>query len=95
MLKIKKVSEVLGKNVYTDAGDFLGEVEEVNLAENKIDGWRIRVAGHMARLIGGARGMIVPHQFVKSIGDIFIVSKASLPIREESEESEEIETLEE
>jgi len=95
MLKIKKVSEVLGKNAYTDAGDFLGEVEEANLAENKIDGWRIRVAGHMMHLIGGARGIIVPHQFVKSIGDVFIVAKSSLPIREETDEVEVTESVEE
>jgi len=86
VLKIKKISEVLGKNVYTDAGDFLGEVEEVNLTENKIDGWRIRVSSRTANLVGGARGIIVPHQFVKAVGDVFIVSKASLPIREELEE---------
>jgi len=28
----------------------------------------------------------VPHQFVKAVGDIFIVSRASLPISEELEE---------
>jgi len=94
MLKIKKISEVLGKHAYTDAGDFLGEIEEANLSENKVDGWRIRVAGHMAHLIGGARGIIVPHQFVKSIGDVFIISKASLPIREETEEVEVTESAE-
>jgi len=97
MLRIKKVSEVLGRNVYTDTGDFLGQIEEVNLSENKIDGWRIRVAGNMSHLIGGARGIIVPHQFVKAVGDIFIVNKTSLPIREDTdlEEASEIETLEE
>lgn len=98
MLKIKKISDVLGRNTYTDAGDFLGQVEEVNLSENKIDGWRIRISGGMSHLIGGARGIIVPHQFVKAIGDVFIVSKASLPIREEAEIEEEmagVETLEE
>ncbi|MEK6820695.1 MAG: PRC-barrel domain-containing protein [Nanoarchaeota archaeon] len=90
MLRIKKVSDVLGRNAYTDAGDFLGQIEEVNLSENKIDGWRIRVAGQMSQLIGGARGIIVPHQFVKAVGDVFIVSRASLPIREEMEEVGEI-----
>jgi len=93
MLRIKKISEVIGRNAYTDSGDFLGQVEEVNLAENKVDGWRIKISGHMSALIGGARGIIVPHQFVKAIGDIFIVNKASLPIREDTEmnESESIE----
>lgn len=89
MLKIKKISEVLGKNTYTDEGDFLGQIEEANVAENKLDGWRIRIAGHMSRMIGGARGIIVPHHFIKAIGDIFVVSKTSLPIREEFREGEE------
>ena len=77
---------MLGRTVYTDAGDFLGEVEEVNLADNKIDGWRIKISGKVSGLIGGARGIIVLHQFVKAIGDVFIVSKANLPIREETGE---------
>jgi len=96
MLRIKKLSEVIGRNAYTDSGDFLGQVEEVNLAENKIDGWRIRISGHMSSLIGGARWIIVPHQFVRAIGDIFIVNKASLPMREEPEleEAEEVEVEE-
>lgn len=85
MLKIKKVSEVFGKSVYTDSGDFVGQVEEANISENKIDGWRIRVAGIASQSIGGARGIIVPHQFIRSIGDIVIVNKASLPMREDTE----------
>ena len=36
---IKKITDVLGTKVYTDSGDFFGEIEEANLQENKIDGW--------------------------------------------------------
>lgn len=89
MLKIKKISEVLGKRVYTDAGDFFGEIEEVTLLENKIDGWRIRVVGSFGGFLGGARGVIVPHQFVKAIGDVVVISKAALPTREAEEQPEE------
>ncbi len=81
MLKIKKISEVIGKRVFTDAGDFFGEIEEVNLVENKIDGWRIRVARTAGSLLGGARGVIVPHQFVKAIGDVVVVARAAIPER--------------
>lgn len=55
----------------------------MNLAENKIDGWRIRVGGGMSSFLGGARGVIVPHQFVKAIGDVFIINKSALPVRDE------------
>jgi len=89
MLKIKKISEVVGKQVFTDSGDFFGEVEEVNLVENKIDGWRIRVGSSLSGLLGGARGVIIPHQYVKSIGDVFIINKSALPSHEEVESVEE------
>ena len=83
MLKIKKITDVIGKKVYTDTGDFFGEVEESNLVENKVESWRIRVAGSMANFLRGARGVIIPHQFVKAVGDIIIISRANLPLDEE------------
>lgn len=78
-MRIKKVSEVIGSKVYTDSGDFFGEIEEANLNDNKIDGWRIKVGGSVMSLIGGARGVIIPHQFVKAIGDVFLIVKTALP----------------
>lgn len=78
-MRIKKITEVIGAKVYTDSGDFFGEVEEANLQENKIDGWRIRVGGSVMALIGGARGVIIPHQFVRAISDVFIINKTALP----------------
>lgn len=78
-MQIKKISDVIGMRVYTDGGNFFGEVEEANLSENRIDGWRIKVGGSVLSLLGGAKGVIIPHQFVKSIGDVFIISKGALP----------------
>ena len=85
MLKIKKLTEVIGKKVYTDTGDLFGEIEECNLIENKVEGWRIKIASSMGSFLGGARGVIIPHQFVKAVGDILIVSRASLPLDEGEE----------
>jgi sporulation protein YlmC with PRC-barrel domain len=82
MLKIKKITEVIGKKVFTDTGDYFGEIEEANLIENKVDSWRIRIAGSMGSFLGGARGVIIPHQFVKAVGDVVVVSRASLPLEE-------------
>ncbi|MCX8158945.1 MAG: PRC-barrel domain-containing protein [Candidatus Pacearchaeota archaeon] len=84
MLRIKKLSEVLGKHVYTSEGDYFGQVEEVNLADNKVDGWKIRLGSGLIGALGGARGVIIPHQFVKAVGDVFIVTKTSLPTKEEN-----------
>jgi len=86
MLKIKKLSEVMGKRVFTDVGEFFGEIEEVNLVDNKVESWRIGVDRGIMGILGGARGVIVPHQFVKAIGDVFIINKSALPIREDADE---------
>lgn len=81
-MRVKKVTEVLGKKVYTDSGEFFGEIEEANLYENKIDGWRIKVGSQLSSLLGGARGVVIPHQYVKAVSDIFIINKAALPSQE-------------
>ena len=88
MLKIKRLSEVVGRRVYTDLGDLFGLVEEVNLIDNKIDGWRIVVSREsgMIEVLGGARGIIVPHQFIKAIGDIVIINKNAVPVQTEEED---------
>ena len=88
MLRIKRLSEVVGRRVYTDTGDLFGVIEETNLMGNKIDGWRIVVAREsgMRGLLGGARGIIVPHQIIKAIGDIIIINKNAVPVQEQEEE---------
>ncbi len=78
----------MGRKVYTDNGDFFGVVEELNLLDNKIDGWRIVVSrsSTIGPMLGGARGIIVPHQFVKAIGDVIVISKNAIPVRSEEDE---------
>jgi sporulation protein YlmC with PRC-barrel domain len=87
MLKIRKMSEVIGKRVYTDGGDLFGIVEELNLLDNKVDGWRMVVSREsgMSSLLGGARGIIVPQQFIKAVGDVILINKSAVPIKEEDE----------
>ncbi|MDP3992462.1 MAG: PRC-barrel domain-containing protein [Nanoarchaeota archaeon] len=84
-MRVRKVTDVIGLKAYTDSGEFFGEVEEVNLQDNKVDGWKIKVGGSVISLIGGARGVIIPHQFVKAISDVLIINKTALPSPVESE----------
>ena len=80
------MSDAVGKQVYTSDGDHFGQIEDVNLVDNKIEGWKIKISGGFMSVLGGARGVIIPQQFVKAIGDIFIVNRASLPARDEGME---------
>ena len=83
MLKIKKISEIIGKKVFTDEGNFFGEIEEANLVNNKVESWRIRVKS--SNLFGGARGVIVPHSYVRSIGDVLVISQLAMPVQRQEE----------
>ena len=85
-LRIKKITEVIGKNVFTSDGDYFGQVDEVNLTDNKVDGWKIKIGSSFLSMFGGARGVVIPHQFVRAVGDIVIVNKNSLPMKAQSEE---------
>lgn len=90
MLKMKKISETYDMKVFTDSGDYFGDVEESIITTNKVFGWRVRATKNsfLNKILGSAKGVIVPHQLVKSIGDIIIISKAAVPNYNPEEEEE-------
>jgi sporulation protein YlmC with PRC-barrel domain len=90
MLKMKKLTETYDMRVFTDTGDYFGDVEESILLQTKIFGWRVRATKNsfLSNVLGSAKGVIVPHQLVKSIGDIMIINKAAVPNYNPEEESE-------
>ncbi len=81
MLKMKKITEVYDMKVFTDDGDYFGDIEEAILATNKVAGWRVRATKNsfLSKVLGSAKGVIVPHELVKSVGDIAIISKSAVP----------------
>ena len=89
MLKMKRLAETYDMKVFTETGDYFGDIEESILATNKVFGWRVRATKNsfLTRVLGSAKGVIVPHQLVKSIGDIIIISKAAVPSYSGEEES--------
>lgn len=91
MLKMKKISETYDMKVFTDTGDYFGDIEESILTQTKVFGWRVRATKNsfLNKVLGSAKGVIVPHQLVKSIGDIMIISKAAVPSYSGEEEAEE------
>ena len=90
MLKMKKLTETYDMRVYTDTGEYFGDVEESILMQTKVFGWRVRATKNsfLSKVLGSAKGVIVPHQLVKSIGDVMIINKAAVPNynQEEGEE---------
>lgn len=81
MLKMKKITETFDMRVFTDNGEYFGDVEEAIVTHTKIFGWKVRATKNsfLNKVLGSAKGVIVPHQLVKSIGDIIIISKQAMP----------------
>ncbi|HLC50598.1 MAG: photosystem reaction center subunit H [Nanoarchaeota archaeon] len=87
---MKKISETYDMRVFTDSGEYFGDVEESILTSNKVFGWRVRATKNsfLNKVLGSAKGVIVPNQLVKSIGDIMIISKAAVPSYNEGADKE-------
>ena len=91
MLKMKKVSETYDLKVFTDSGDYFGDIEDSIVQGNKISGWKIRATKNsfLSRVLGSAKGVIVPHQLTRAVGDILIISRNAVPTGGSAEEAEE------
>ncbi|MEK6839479.1 MAG: photosystem reaction center subunit H [Nanoarchaeota archaeon] len=95
MLKVKRMTHVYDMKVFTDSGEYFGDIEESILAANKVFGWKVRATKNSSlhKILGGAKGVIVPHKLVKAVGDIMIISKSAVPnYQEEAEEGAVVET---
>lgn len=88
MLKMKRVTESYDMKVFTDAGDYFGDIEESIVTKNRVFGWRVRSSknSYLNKVLGSAKGVIVPHQLVKAISDIMIISKSAVPSYNPNEE---------
>ena len=90
MLKMKKVSETYDLRVFTDSGDYFGDIEDSIVSGNKVFGWKIRATKNsfLSRVLGSAKGVIVPHQLTKAVGDILIISRNAIPTTSNAENEE-------
>jgi len=95
-LKTKNITKTYDMEVFTDDGVYFGNIEEVMIASNRVTGWRVRATknSYLTKVLGGAKGVIVPHNLVRAIGDVFIISKNAIPSSMEEEATTEKELME-
>ena len=91
MLRMKRIQDTYDMKVFTDQGDYFGDLEEAILTPTKVQGWRVRATKNsfLSKVLGSAKGVIVPQPLLKAIGDIVIISKSAIPsLDQESEQVE-------
>lgn len=81
MLDMNQVTETYDMKVFTDEGDYFGTIDEAVLTHTQISGWKVKADKNsfLTSVLGSAKGVVVPHDLVKAMGDIMIISKAAVP----------------
>jgi len=89
MLRLRRLSEIYNMKVFTDSGDYFGDIEEAILSSNKVTAWKVKAARNsiITKVLGNAKGVIVPQNLVKAIGGIMLVSNAAVPNSSGSEDT--------
>lgn len=89
---VKNISEVFGKDVFTNRGAYCGKVEDIDISLIKFRVSSVRVetarGSFLGDILGGKKGVIVPYQLVESIGDVVII-KHVMPTMPETSTSTE------
>ena len=91
-INVKTLSEIYGKDVFTDKGVFCGTVEDVkvNFRKFRVKSLVITAAkGYLSEVVGRKKGVIIPYPMVQSIGDIVIVKHIVPAAIKETEKEEE------
>ncbi len=90
-INVKDVSEVFGKDVFTDRGAYCGKISDL---EFDITKFKIRAivieavrGSYLANVVGGKRGVIVPFPMVQAVGDVVIIKHITAPASEMTEEA--------
>jgi len=87
---VKNVSEMFGKDVFTDRGVFCGKVADlwVNLMKFRIHSIVVSTGrdSFLANMVGGRKGVIIPYTLVESIGDVVIIKHITPTVSERPEE---------
>ncbi len=80
---VKELSEMFGKDVFTNRGAYCGKVidMDINLAKFRVRSLVIEAAkgSFLANMVGGKKGVVVPYQYVDNISDVVIIKHFTTP----------------
>ncbi|SIR04448.1 Sporulation protein YlmC, PRC-barrel domain family [Haladaptatus litoreus] len=89
----EEITTLVGREVYSNNGVFVGEVDDVrlNLDDTAVTG--LALGGINDELFGNriepGRGVIVPYRWVRAVGDVILVNDVVERMKDSDEEEEE------
>ncbi|SDG18696.1 PRC-barrel domain-containing protein [Halorientalis regularis] len=89
----QEITALVGREVYSSNGVFVGEVEDVrlDLDDVQVTGLALHEVNHdlFGERARGNRGIILPYDWVQAVGDVVLVSDIIERLRTPEEEQEE------
>ncbi len=93
-ITVKNLSEMFGKDVFTNKGIYCGKVADIDIDLTKFRVRRLIIeaarSSFLASMVGGKKGVIIPYQMVDNVGDIVIIKHIVAPSLPEEKEREEV-----
>lgn len=88
----QEITTLVGREVYTNNGVFLGEIEDLrlDLDAQQVTGLALHELNRelFAEEAASARGVIVPYRWVQSVGDVVIVNDLAERVQQAKEEGD-------
>lgn len=90
-ITVKDITEMFGKDVFTDRGLYCGKVADVefDLSRFKVRSLVIAAAKgtFLGKMVGEKKGIIIPYPMVQSVGDVVLIKHITAPLPSEGEKS--------
>lgn len=89
----QEITTLVGREVYSNTGVFVGEVEDLrlDLDRQEVTGLALHQLNRelFSTEINQSRGVIVPYRWVQAVGDVIIVNDIVERLQRSTEESDE------
>lgn len=89
-ITVKNISEMIGKDCFTNRGVFCGKIADVEI---DLDKYRVKAlvieasrGSFLANIVGGKKGVIIPYRLVDNVGDVVIIKHVTPSMPEEPEQ---------
>ncbi|WP_132060204.1 PRC-barrel domain-containing protein [Halorussus amylolyticus] len=89
----QEITTLVGREVYSNNGVFVGEVEDVrlNVSGCVVSGLALGELNHelFSNVIAGENGVIIPYRWVRAVGDVVLINDIIERLRQPEPEEEE------
>ncbi|NHN58938.1 MULTISPECIES: PRC-barrel domain-containing protein [Halorussus] len=89
----QEITSLVGREVYSNNGVFVGEVEDVQLNVDGcvVAGLALGELNHelFSNVVAGQNGVIIPYRWVRAVGDVILVNDTIERLRQPDGEGEE------